>query len=306
MLELWHAQRRAGARLTPAMLARVKGQVYAEHPALFQRRVALSKKRSRENLDPTFKGTHPMFRRLARSGWYRKGHRIRELQLLADGLRRTRGIARSKPLTQVEYLAFDLEATNVNAGRLDKKRGRFHSGWDEVTQFGYSVYRGGRKVRSGTIDIRPDVPIAPEVRKLTKLDADKLRSAPRFEQAAKQILELMQGRVLIGQSAAKHDWAWLQSNFRRLGVNLPGPRGLVLDTYLLSFNTDPGGRGLVDLARQLDVRGRPGHVHHHAGHDAELAGDVFFSMMLRSRVRTLGDAFALQAQGDAIKHRPRN
>lgn len=303
MLRLWHAEKRAGARLQPATLARVKGQVYGEHPQLLSRVVQLSQKKQLENRDPTFRGTHPMFQRLARSGWYGRRGAIAELQGLADNLRQTRRLAPGQPLASVEILAFDLEATgNRGIGRFDGKRGRFLSGWDEVTQFGYTIYRGGRKVRSGTIDVNPTVGIDPRAQEITGLTPQTQAGAPRFERAARQILELMQGRVLVGQSAVSRDWAWLQSNFSRLGVNLPGPRGLILDTHLLSFNRSPGGSGLAGLARELGVRQRN---HHSARYDAETAGDVFFAMMRASGARTLGQAFELQQRGDQIRHLPR-
>jgi DNA polymerase III epsilon subunit-like protein len=304
MLQLWRqARQQPGAQLGTRLGTRamVKGRTYSEFPALLKRQARpMTKKQRHENADATFRGTHPMFKRLVSSGWYRQPGKIAELQRMANNLRQTRTLSGGKQLSQVEYLAFDLEATNGSAGRFHKGRQRVLAGWDEVAQFGYTIYRGGQKVRSGTIDIKPDVQISNWVQDNCKLTPKTLANAPRFEAAAKQILGLMQGRVLIGQSAVKKDWSWLQSNFARLGVNLPGPKKLILDTHYLSFNHFPQGAGLKNLSQHFRVNQTN---HHNARYDAEATGDVFFSMMRKSGTSTLGQAFARQQQGyDRMKN----
>jgi len=254
-----------------------------------------------DSRDASYRGAHPMFQRLARSGWYRSAQ-IGDLQRLANNLRTTRSIAPRTPLSQVELLAFDLEASGGSKGRFDAKKGKLLLGWDEITQFGYTVYRGGRAVQSGTIDIRPDVAIEPVVQRITGLTPAKLANAARFEHVASQILTLMQGRVLVGQGAIKNDWGWLQSNFARLGVDLPGPRGLILDTHLLSFHSFPQGTGLKNLVQHYQVeKGR----NHNAGYDAAAAGAVRHAMLRERGAATLGDAFRLQAQGQELMRKPR-
>jgi len=303
MLQLWHQARLAegGARSGPGVLAQVKGQTYTEFPRLLSRQVTLTKKQLQESADPTFRGTHPMFKRLVAEGWYRKSGSIAELQGLANGLRQNRGISGTNPLSQVEFLAFDLEATNGSTGGFDKQRQRVLAGWDEVAQFGYTIYRGGQKLRSGTIAIKPDVALSSWVQNNTGLTPTTLASAPRFEQAARQILQLMQGRVLIGQSAVKMDWSWLQSNYARLGVDLPGPDRLILDTHYLSFNHFPQGGGLKGMSAHFGVNQSN---HHNARYDAEATGDIFFAMMRKpGGATTLGQAFTLQQQGyDRMKN----
>jgi len=297
-------QHRPGSRgkLRPGLRTLIKGQVCAALPRLLQRKVKLSKRKLEANPDPTFKRQHPMFQRLVKEGWYGKSDTIKGLQTQADGLRSTRKLAANKPLSQVEFLAFDLEATNGRSGKYSKSQGRFLSGYDEVTQFGYVIYRGGKKVGSGSIPIRPDVDIHPKVQQLTKLTPARLAGAKRFEAVAGQILELMKGRVLIGQSAVKKDWSWLVSNFARIGVDMPGPKKMVMDTYYMSFNHVPAGAGLKDLTRRFGVRQTN---HHDARYDAEATGGVFFKMMSQQGIGTLGQAFQHQQQGEAIMRQPR-
>jgi len=305
-LQLYHHLKRQnrGRPLDGAQLARLKGRLFHEQRQLLQRRkVALAGRAARENLDPTFRGNHPAFRRLVRSGWFGRGKRIAGLQRLANGLKSVRRKNLKTPLDQVEFLVFDLEASGGNAGRLRKGDKRFLSGWSEVTQFGYTIFRGGKKIRSGSIPIRPTVSIDPQARRVTGLTNKKLANAPRFEDAASKILELMKGRVLVGQSAIRMDWSWLQSSFARLGVSLPRPKRMILDTYLLSFNHFPHGAGVAKLSETFGVKQQH---HHDARYDAEATAGVFWKLLKKNNVRTLGDAFALQHQGHfKMKNQPR-
>ncbi len=295
------ARLRAGGRgpLKPGQLVQVRALLSGAHPELFKPAAAPAGNPP-DSRDASYRGAHPMFQRLARAGFYRSA-KVGELQRLADSLRTTRALAPSTPLGQVELLAFDLEASGGSKGRFDAKKGKLHLGWDELTQFGYTIYRGGVAVRSGTIDIRPDVAIAPVVQRITGLSPQKLANAARFEEVAAQILGLMQGRVLVGQGAIKNDWGWLQSNFARLGVDLPGPRGLILDTHVLSYHSFPQGTGLKKLVAHYGLeRGK----NHNAGYDAEAAGAVLHSMLRERGAVTLGDAFRLQAQAQELMHKP--
>ncbi len=303
-LQRWHTLLRAnGGKRTSALLSRWRGALYQNQPRLLERNVKLTKRERRENTDPTFRGTHPMFKRLVKAGWYGQDQKISALQKAANALTNNRRISRKKALGEVEILSFDLEATNGNSGKYDKKSKRFLNGWDEVMQFGYTVHKGGKIIESGSIPIRPDTIIPSPVQRLTRLDATKLSTAPRFEQVAGTILKVMKGRVLLGQSAIKKDWSWLQSNFARLGVQLPSPRGMILDTYLLSFNQFRDGAGVKRMSEHFKVR--PQGKLHDAKTDAQVTGHVFEAMMREHGAKTLGDAFKLQRKGYELQHSPR-
>ena len=288
-------------RLSPGAMARWRGVVYSENRGLLHRRVENKGKKRNINTDPTFRGKHPMFKRLVRSGWYNKGATIGKLQGMANSLRQTKRINPKTPLKDVEFLSFDLEASSGRAGKYNKGNGTFKSGWDEITQFGYTIYKGGKKVKSGSIKIKPDVYLNKHVQELTGLTPAKLAHSPRFEQTASQLLKLMNGRVLIGQDAIKMDWAWMKSNFARIGVDLPTPQGLILDTLLMSRHHYKSGAGLAKLSKAFRVNQQN---HHDAMYDAEATGQVFFAMARKNNVRTLGDAFRLQRNLPAVPDRP--
>ncbi len=134
-------------RLSPGAKSRWRGVVYSEHSSLLKRRVENKGKKRNMNYDPTFRGKHPMFKRLVKSGWYKKGAVIGKLQGMANQLRQTKHIKGNTPLSKVEFLAFDLEASSGRAGKYNQGNGTFKSGWDEITQFGYTIYKGGKKIK---------------------------------------------------------------------------------------------------------------------------------------------------------------
>ncbi len=295
-------QKPGTGRIKPGVLARVKGNLYQKFSILGDRTVTFSKRLKNENTDPTFKGTHPMFKRLVTQGWYSKALEIDGLQHQANTLRKTRQIDPSTPLKEVEFLALDLEMTSSNRyGRYRPTNKRFFSGSNELTQFGYTVYRGGKAVESGSMYIRPDGHIDPKVQKFNKITPERLAHEPRLEQVAGRLLSLMKGRVLIGQGIQRRDWVWLKSNVARLGVDLPGPRRLMLDTHLMSFNTSSKGMGLKGLSLKY---GTSLTNHHDAKFDAQAVGDLFFAMAKKEGITTLGQAMAYEEQGNRVMRTP--
>ena len=283
-------------RIQPGVMARVKGNMYLNFPVLKTRPVNLSQRWQQENTDPTFLGTHPMFLRLMKSGWYTKSQEIEGLQRQADQLRDTRQIAPSTPLSEVKFLALDLEANKSSRymGHYNRHRKRFFSSSNELTQLGYTIYQGGKPIESGSIDFRPDGAIDPKVQQFNGLTPKTLAGAPRFEHKAGEILSLLKGKVWIGQGLKRRDYVWLKSNFARLGVDLPGPRKLMLDTHIMSYNNPDGAMGLKALTQKYGTKIQD---HHHARADSRTVGDLFFAMMKKEGITTLEQAEAFQSQG---------
>ncbi len=66
--------------------------------------------------------------------------------------------------------------------------------------------------------INPEREIQPFVTKLTGINNKMLRSAPKFHEVAKRILEITQDAVLVAHNA-QFDYRILRTEFRRLGYN---------------------------------------------------------------------------------------
>ena len=245
--------------------------------------------------DPTFAGSHPLYQRLLSGGWYNTPAVARLQREAARSLRRRP--AGNTALDRVGFLALDVEATDLSHG-FRRRDGSFSSGWDEPWKIGYSLYHGGRRVQRGTITLQPDVPISPEVAQLTHVTPAELVGAPRFERAARRLLRLMRGRIVVGHSGSTSDWGWLTSAFARLGVDLPPAQGRVLDSYLLAQTIDAESRGLKALAERYGV---PLPQHHDPNCDADASFAIGWRLLGEKGARTLDDALRLQEAGVAAK-----
>ncbi|MCB9558409.1 MAG: 3'-5' exonuclease [Deltaproteobacteria bacterium] len=303
------ATQRPGATLSlgqrPALHSWIRGLVYQQLPKL-AKSPALAARGPQTSLDPTFFGRHPMFRRLVAERWFSNTQMIDALQRKADRL--LSKPAREISLDRLELIALDLEATGGEQGGVlrNGKDQRWRFGYDQPIQLGYSIYRGRKLLGRGSILVRPDVPLAEWTKNNTSLSETKLKGARTFEQVAGQLLDLLDGRVIVGQSLETHDWAWLRSSFARLGVELPTQRQRFLDTYYLS-------RQIVDArSRQVFARGTSlkrsyafffGDAfanHHDAEADAVATAEVLFAIAAQRGVKTLGELHGLQWARSAL------
>ena len=64
--------------------------------------------------------------------------------------------------------------------------------------------------------VNPEIPIQPFVVKLTGINNAMLRSAPKFYEVAKRIIEITQDCIIVAHNAA-FDYRVLRMEFRRLG-----------------------------------------------------------------------------------------
>jgi|GEM_PF-4588822 DNA polymerase III epsilon subunit-like protein len=303
--QLWRTIRARTGKVRPANKLQLKGFLEGNLPHLqAPEPVSFSKNLLKKGLvDASYQRTHPMYQRLAASNWYANEPQIARLQRLANQLRANRKLPRSTPIAEVEFLSFDLEATGGRKGSFDKKKRQFRAGQDEIIQFGYTVVRDGRVIEQGTMDVNPSLFVPGPILRLTGLTMERLRAAKPLEAHAERILELMQGRVLVGHDAIKNDWAWMQSNFARLGVHLPGPTGLIADTRLMSFTVDPKGLGLRPMVERFGITVDSAGRFHDAGVDALATAKVMGEVARNNGVQTLGQLMQLNETGRAIRAR---
>lgn len=149
--------------------------------------------------------------------------------------------------------------------------------------------------RAAKIALRPDVEMTQGALDATKLTRAEIEAGKPFEQAARQILELMQGRLLVGHNAKAMDWAWLRSSMARIGVELPGPDGLVLDSMLIAADKPAKRYNLATLAAKHGVTNP--HAHD-AEADAVTTAKVFLAETQSQGLVTVGDAWTAQARGE--------
>ena len=87
-----------------------------------------------------------------------------------------------------------------------------------ITEIAIYKFDGHEVVDQFISLINPEIPIQPFVVKLTGISNAMLRSAPKFYEVAKRIIEITEGCVIVAHNAV-FDYRVLRTEFSRLGYN---------------------------------------------------------------------------------------
>jgi len=160
------------------------------------------------------------------------------------------------------YAILDIETTG----------GQFNE--EGITEIAIYKYNGHKIVDQFISLVNPEIPIQPFVVKLTGINNAMLRSAPKFFEIAKRIIEMTNGCVLVAHNAS-FDYRILRTEFRRLGYDF---NQQTLCTVELSKKLLPEqpSHSLGKLVRALGI---PMADRHRASGDA-MATVKLFKMLL--------------------------
>jgi CBS domain-containing protein len=189
----------------------------------------------------------------------------------------------STPLIAVDAVVADTETTG-----LDTNKAR-------LVEFGALRIDQGLLGADGIcLRVNPQEPIPKSATDVHGVDDAAVADAPAFAQAWPQILEFMDGRLLIGHTIG-FDLAILSRECARAGIPFTAPAAL--DTRLLAQIANPSlpGYSLETLSSWLGVD--PGPRHRALG-DAITTGRIFEALARKLRdqgVRTVGEAMRASA-----------
>ncbi|WP_127137917.1 exonuclease domain-containing protein [Flagellimonas oceanensis] len=160
------------------------------------------------------------------------------------------------------YAILDIESTG----------GKYNE--EGITEIAIHRFDGREVVDKFICLINPEREIQPFVAKLTGINNKMLRSAPKFHEVAKRIVEITEGAVLVAHNA-QFDYRILRTEFRRLGYDF---QRKTLCTVDLSKQLIPEAEShsLGKLARSLGI---PMSDRHRANGDA-LATLKLFKLLL--------------------------
>ncbi|WP_127141697.1 exonuclease domain-containing protein [Flagellimonas marinaquae] len=160
------------------------------------------------------------------------------------------------------YAILDIESTG----------GKYNE--EGITEIAIHKFDGHKVVDKFICLINPEREIQPFVAKLTGINNKMLRSAPKFHEVAKRIVEITEGTVLVAHNA-QFDYRILRTEFRRLGYDF---QRKTLCTVDLSKQLIPEAEShsLGKLARSLGI---PMSDRHRANGDA-LATLKLFKLLL--------------------------
>ncbi|WP_395078134.1 exonuclease domain-containing protein [Flavobacterium sp.] len=160
------------------------------------------------------------------------------------------------------YAILDIETTG----------GQFNE--EGITEIAIYKFDGHEIVDQFISLVNPEIPIQPFVVKLTGINNDMLKSAPKFFEVAKRILEITQDCVLVAHNAS-FDYRILKTEFRRLGYQFSSKNLCTVELSQKLLPEQPS-HSLGKLVRALGI---PMADRHRASGDA-LATVKLFKILL--------------------------
>jgi DNA polymerase III epsilon subunit family exonuclease len=180
------------------------------------------------------------------------------------------------PLAEVKFTVVDLEATGSNPRT------------DQIIEVGIVRIERLRIVSEYETLVRPSVPIPSWIRRLTGIDEDTVRHAPRFCEIADEVLEHLSGAAFVAHNV-EFDAPFLFSQLGGEGYR-PPPCPLLCTVRLARrFLPQVDSYRLDALASHFGI---PLERHHRAVDDAMATAAIFLRLVQRLRtagVVTLGD-----------------
>ena len=160
------------------------------------------------------------------------------------------------------YAILDIETTG----------GQFNE--EGITEIAIYKFDGHEVVDQFISLVNPEIPIQPFVVKLTGINNAMLRSAPKFFEVAKRIIEMTNDCVIVAHNAS-FDYRILRTEFRRLGYDF---QAKTLCTVELSKKLIPE-QPSYSLGKLVRALGIPMADRHRASGDA-MATTKLFKMLL--------------------------
>jgi len=160
------------------------------------------------------------------------------------------------------YAILDIETTG----------GKFNE--EGITEIAIHKFDGLQVVDKFISLVNPEKEIQPFVVKLTGINSKMLRTAPKFYEVAKRIIEITEDTVLVAHNA-QFDYRILRTEFRRLGYNFERKTLCTVDLSKLLL-PDAESYSLGKLVRSLGI---PVSDRHRANGDA-LATVKLFKLLL--------------------------
>ncbi|SEO11592.1 DNA polymerase-3 subunit epsilon [Flavobacterium sp. CF108] len=164
------------------------------------------------------------------------------------------------------YAILDIETTG----------GQFNE--EGITEIAIYKFDGHEVIDQFISLVNPEIPIQPFVVKLTGINNAMLRSAPKFYEVAKRIIEITTDCVIVAHNAS-FDYRILRTEFRRLGYDFEA-RTLCTVELAKKLIPEQPSYSLGKLVRALGI---PMADRHRASGDA-MATTKLFKMLLEKDV----------------------
>jgi DNA polymerase-3 subunit epsilon len=180
------------------------------------------------------------------------------------------------------YVILDIETTG----------GKFNE--EGITEIAIHKFNGHEVVDTFISLVNPEKEIQPFVVNLTGINNKMLRTAPKFHEVAKRIVEITQDAVIVAHNA-QFDYRILRTEFRRLGYNFERKTLCTVDLSK-KLLPDAESYSLGKLVRSLGI---PVSDRHRANGDALATVQLFKLLLAKDTEKTIiQDVIRKEAHGE--------
>lgn len=179
--------------------------------------------------------------------------------LIFLGLILTVSPSSAEPLSNITFVAFDLETTGFSAE------------FDRIIEIGAVKFRNGKVLKKRSWLINPSIPIPENSQNLHGITEEMVAESPPFSEVFPEFAGFVKGTVLLSHNA-KFDLKFLLAELKR--NNMPAPDNTVIDTLKLArvWFPDAGTYSLENLVKHLRI---PARTFHRALFDSEYVTAFF-------------------------------
>lgn len=138
------------------------------------------------------------------------------------------------------YAVIDVETTGLSP-RAEK-----------ITEIAIYTHNGERIIEEFSTLINPEKKIPFQITRLTGINNQMVKDAPKFYEIAKKIIEITEGKILVGHNVS-FDYNFIKSEFKSLGYDF---NSKTLCTVKLARKLIPGKKsyGLGNLCKELNIQ----------------------------------------------------
>jgi DNA polymerase-3 subunit epsilon len=128
---------------------------------------------------------------------------------------------------------------------------------DRITEIAIYKYDGKKVVDTFVSLVNPGIQIPDFITRITGIDNDMVKEAPRFYEIAREIVEITQDTIFVAHNA-RFDYSFIQKEFRSLGYTFTRKQ-LCTIKYSRRVFPDLPSYGLRKLCKSLKIMGNKWH-----------------------------------------------
>ncbi len=149
---------------------------------------------------------------------------------------------------------------------------------ESIIEIAVYKYDGHRIVDQFISLVNPESEITPFVQKLTNISQKMVKTAPKFHELAKRVVEITEHTTLVGHNI-EFDYRMLRQEFKRLGYDF---KINTIDTIPLAKKLIPTAES-YNLGKLVKSLGIPLVDQHRASGDAKATLELFKLLMIKDR-----------------------